>query len=119
MNSQLEEITAKFVADVRRLSSFEAVQFDLFIGTNEHTAEFKYKTATHLERDGISMRNLNGQWIRAAEKKELPKTIVQQAKDAEPTEIISLCIGCIKENCSQRSEIDCCPVTICAMRQAK
>lgn len=37
----------------------------------------------------------------------------------EPAEIISLCIGCVKENCSQRSELKCCPVTLCAMRQAK
>jgi len=43
----------------------------------------------------------------------------QQANGAEPKEIISLCIGCLKENCSQRSELKCCPVTICAMRQAK
>lgn len=68
MNSQLEEITAKFVADVRRLSSFEAVQFDLFIGTNEYTSEFKYKTVAHLVRDGISIRNLNGEWIVAVER---------------------------------------------------
>ena len=34
-------------------------------------------------------------------------------------ETISLCIGCVKENCSIRSEIQCCPVTVCAMRQAK
>ena len=34
-------------------------------------------------------------------------------------ETISLCIGCVKENCSHRSEIKCCPVTVCAMRQAK
>jgi hypothetical protein len=32
---------------------------------------------------------------------------------------ISLCLGCIKEPCSQRSELPSCPVTICAMRQAK
>jgi hypothetical protein len=38
---------------------------------------------------------------------------------AEPSEIISLCVGCIKENCPERSEISCCPVTVCAMRQAK
>jgi len=64
MKNELEEITVKFVEDVRRLSAFNAVQFELFVGTNEHWAEFKYKTAAHLKRDGISMRNLKGEWIK-------------------------------------------------------
>jgi len=41
------------------------------------------------------------------------------SQGCEPAEIISLCIGCANENCSQRSELKCCPVTLCAMRQAK
>jgi hypothetical protein len=68
MNSQLEEITAKFVEDVRRLSSFEAIYFELSIGTNEHDVSFRYKTAEHLKRDGVSTRNLKGEWIVAAAK---------------------------------------------------
>ena len=43
----------------------------------------------------------------------------QHSNGAEPTEIISLCVSCVKENCFQRSEIKSCPVTICAMHQAK
>ena len=75
MNSQLEEIVAKFVEDVRGLSSYEAVHFELLIGTNEHDLAFKYKLPEHLKREGISMRNLKGEWIRAAEIEESPKTI--------------------------------------------
>jgi hypothetical protein len=68
MNSQLEEIVAKFVDDVRKLSSYEAVHFELLVGTNEHDLAFKYKLPEHLKRDGISMRNLKGEWIVAAAK---------------------------------------------------
>jgi len=51
-----------------------------------------------------------------AEKVSLPE---YREHNTTKVEIISLCVGCIKENCSHRSEISCCPVTICAMRQAK
>lgn len=44
-------------------------------------------------------------------------TLKQQTHGAEPSEIISLCVGCVKEKCPERSEIRCCPVTVCAMRQ--
>ena len=80
MNSQLEECIGRFVQDVRLFSSYEAVHFELGIGSNEFSVNVTYRTPAELERDGISMRNLNGQWIRAADKK--PKTIVQQANYA-------------------------------------
>jgi hypothetical protein len=54
-------------------------------------------------------------WNRRAIPVESPANGEQQANG----ETISLCIGCVKENCSQRSEIKCCPVIVCAMRQAK
>ena len=72
----------KFVQDVRLFSSYEAVHFELSIGSNEFSVNVTYRTTSELERDGISMRNLNGQWIRAAKKGESPKTIVQQANYA-------------------------------------
>jgi hypothetical protein len=82
MNSQLEECIGRFVQDVRLFSSYEAVHFELGIGSNEFSVNVTYRTPAELERDGISMRNLNGQWIRAADKKESPKTIVQQTNYA-------------------------------------
>ena len=80
MNSQLEECIGRFVQDVRLFSSYDAVHFELGVSSNEFCVNVTYRTPAELERDGISMRNLNGQWIRAAEKRESPKTIAQQAK---------------------------------------
>ena len=51
----------------------------------------------------------------AADIAEIKNTSTNTTKD----KIISLCIGCVKENCSLRSEIKSCPVTLCANRQAK
>lgn len=69
MNSKIEECIGRFVQDVRRLSSYEAVYFELGIGSSAFTVNVKYRTPSDLERDGISMRNLNGDWIRASEKR--------------------------------------------------
>lgn len=44
---------------------------------------------------------------------------VQKPAHNTQSHAISLCLGCIKEPCSQRSELQSCPVTVCAMRQAK
>lgn len=71
MNSQLDECIGRFVQEVRRFSSCEAVRFELGIGINEFSVHVMYRTPSELERDGISMRNLSGDWIRASEKKGL------------------------------------------------
>jgi hypothetical protein len=69
----------------------------------------------------------DGHWVTIAKVPEISqenKEVKPSASDnktdgAEPEEIISLCIGCIKESCLHRSEIKSNPVKICAMRQVK
>lgn len=64
MNSRLEELIGEFVQNIRLLSSFEAVHFELMVGTYEHQANWVYHTADDLKSQGISMKNLNGKWIK-------------------------------------------------------
>jgi len=65
MNSQLEEIIADFVQNVRQLSSFEAVHFEVSIGTYSHQVNWQYRCAGDLKLEGVSMRNLKGEWIKS------------------------------------------------------
>ena len=78
MNRKLEEEIGKFVGIVRDLSADEATHFELGIGTSEFTVAFSYRTSADLVRNGVSMRNLNGEWIRAAKQEESPVSDVQQ-----------------------------------------
>lgn len=52
-------------------------QLEECIGSSEFSVNVTYRTPTELERDGISMRNLNGQWIRAVKN--------QGVADLQPT----------------------------------
>jgi hypothetical protein len=92
MNSQLEEIIADFVQNVRQLSSFEAVHFEVAIGTYNHQVNWQYRCAGDLKLEGASMRNLKGEWIKserveaAAEQEESKQHIAQQPQERHCSE---------------------------------
>lgn len=50
---------------VRSESPPNAVGFNLYLNSSEYIAEYRYRDAASLKIDGISMRSLNGQFIKA------------------------------------------------------
>ena len=68
MNSQIEEAAAAFADVVRKHAAYEAVTLELFINSQTETVTFTYRTPESLIKEGISMRNLAGEFIRASAK---------------------------------------------------
>ena len=61
--TELQKITAEYVAKVRELSGKNDSCFRLFMNSNMHEITFETKEPKQLKIEGISMRNLRCQWI--------------------------------------------------------
>ncbi len=48
---------------VRENCPLNSVTFNLFVNDSEYEVEYKYRDAKTLKRNGISMRDLGGNWI--------------------------------------------------------
>ena len=61
--TELQKITAEYVAKVRELSGKNDSTFRLFVNSNMHGTSWETKEPAQLKHEGISMRNLRCQWI--------------------------------------------------------
>lgn len=63
MNQEIQAAIDNLAQVVRKNASDTTVAFNLFINYREAEAEFRTKTPEGLKTDGISMRNLKGEFI--------------------------------------------------------
>lgn len=59
-----EGLIQEFVKKIRETSGDNVTAFSLFINCEEHEVKIKQRTEEDLQRAGISMRNLKGDFIR-------------------------------------------------------
>lgn len=63
MTNQLE-VALKAVRDVLRSEAHpHCVGVNVFFNSNGYKLEYRMRTPGSLERDGISMRNIRGEWV--------------------------------------------------------
>lgn len=60
----MEEIIEKFVKDIRDASSKTVTSVQIFVGCSNSEIVINKRTPEELRRDGVSMRNLKGEWIK-------------------------------------------------------
>lgn len=65
MTTEIQNKIDELVTLVRAKSPANAVGFNLFVNSSEYEAEYRYRDAESLKADGISMRALGGDFIRA------------------------------------------------------
>ena len=65
MTTEIQNKIDELVTLVRAKSPANAVGFNLFVNSSEYEAEYRYRDAESLKADGISMRALCGDFIRA------------------------------------------------------
>ncbi len=64
MNEEIQTKINELKDAIKQFAPKEAVAFDLFMNDGEIEAKFRYRTAKSLKEDGISMRNLAGEFIK-------------------------------------------------------
>lgn len=64
MNEELETKISALFDEVVKSSNENTVRFQLTINSEGAEVDFETRTAESLKRDGISMRNLKGDFIR-------------------------------------------------------
>ena len=64
MHSEIQKSLDQLAETVRLYAPESAVAFECFVNAGEQTATFRERTAEGLKRDGISMQNLAGRFIR-------------------------------------------------------
>ena len=61
--NDIESKIRELVQYIRANSDEEAISFELLMNCKEHRYSFALRTPESLNSDGISMKNLRGQWI--------------------------------------------------------
>ena len=64
MNTEVNEAIDNLIAVVRRNSSYQDTYFKLFFNASESVVEVASRSPEDLKRDGISMKNLRGEFIK-------------------------------------------------------
>jgi hypothetical protein len=64
MNSQIKNALSDFLAVVKKEVDSSVVAVRVFSSNAETIVEFETKDAATLKSDGISMKNLRGEWIK-------------------------------------------------------
>jgi hypothetical protein len=64
MNDKVEEAMHELHRVAREESSEECISFQVFINCNGISYEANHRDAESLRKDGVSMRNLRGDWIK-------------------------------------------------------
>lgn len=72
MTTEIQNKIDELVSLVRAKSPASAVGFSLFVNSSEYEVEYRYRDAATLKADGISMRALGGDFIRANVQAETP-----------------------------------------------
>ena len=60
----MEELIDDFIKKLREKSSSTVTAVQIFVGRSNSEIVIKKMTPEELRRDGISMRNLKGEWIK-------------------------------------------------------
>ncbi len=63
MSPNITEKIEALVEAIRAEAPDNAITFRLFVNSEEHSVEVQHRTPGSLKADGISMRNLRGEWI--------------------------------------------------------
>lgn len=64
MTNNIRQAITHLVKTLREESPLETVSFNLFVNCQEHKIEATERTPKELDNDGISMRNLRGDFIK-------------------------------------------------------
>lgn len=59
----MEELIDDFIKKLREKSSSTVTSVQIFVGRSNSEIVIKKMTPEELRRDGVSMRNLKGEWI--------------------------------------------------------
>jgi hypothetical protein len=64
MSQQIDDLIRKFTKDLAEIAPYNAVAFELFQNGSGWEYSFKNRDYSQLKKDGISMQNLRGEFIR-------------------------------------------------------